>query len=197
LSRRRKSWTGPARPKKLEKALPKETIGPTTPPMALSKRSRQALISGSPALLMRAAPIRRGMTENPLENGNCNSTWRPWIIKSAGEPPIGIAAQIKNPPPVGRWALFSYRSGWVSSPRLNPAISSLLCPCRHSARVADLNRSRDESGVRSRFQSSNLRHQAFRSEASIATCQWRVSATCSLVVHRSHRPLQRPRRPAR
>jgi hypothetical protein len=42
--------------------------------------------SGSPALLMKTALVRFGMTENPLENRDCHTGWRPWIIERAGEP---------------------------------------------------------------------------------------------------------------
>src|SRR5438128_505963 len=44
---------------------------------------------GSPALSMKAAPLRLRTNGNPLENADRCAGWRPWIIESAGEPVNG------------------------------------------------------------------------------------------------------------
>ena len=53
--------------------------------MALSGCSRTALISGSPALSMKTAPLRPRMTENPWETRIAVRVGSPGIIESAGD----------------------------------------------------------------------------------------------------------------
>ena len=54
--------------------------------VALSKRSKLALIFGSSALSMKTVPLRAGTTANSLENEDDCPGWRCLIIESAGEP---------------------------------------------------------------------------------------------------------------
>jgi hypothetical protein len=45
---------------------------------------------GSPALSMKTGLLRSGTTKKPLENEDCGTGRRPWIIESAGEPLFGV-----------------------------------------------------------------------------------------------------------